>query len=72
MFSGHNGYGLWAVPPGSSPAVLVGLDPDFCRASRDLGEIDLRVANDEDGTALVRCLPERPWAQIWPDLRHPG
>ncbi|GAB2622480.1 glycosyltransferase family 39 protein [Nocardioides ginkgobilobae] len=72
VFSGHNGYGLWAVPPGSSPAVLVGLDPDFCRASRDLGEIDLRVSNDEDGTALVRCLPERPWAQIWPDLRHPG
>ncbi|MCU1601727.1 MAG: hypothetical protein JWO22_2436 [Frankiales bacterium] len=73
VYSGHNGYGLWAVPPGSEPALLVGFDsPDFCARGVEVGKITMPVDNDENGTVLRTCTPSAPWAQLWPRIRHLG
>jgi hypothetical protein len=72
VYSGHNGYGLWDVPPGSTTALLVGIDPSFCLTSREVGSIRMPVDNDEDGTVLRTCTPRAPWAQLWPQVRHLG
>jgi hypothetical protein len=76
VFSGHNGYGSWGAPPGSSPAVMVGIDPTLlerdCSVVVQVGRVHSPVDNDEDGTVLSSCVPRRPWAQLWPDFRHLG
>lgn len=72
VFSGHNGYGLWEIPPESSPALLVGYDPGFCAESDEVGRIEMPVDNDEDGTRLSTCVPSRPWSELWPAIRRLG
>lgn len=72
VYSGHNGYGLWETPPGSTPALLVGIRPTFCATSRIVGKIQMPVDNDEDGVTLRTCTPVAPWAQLWPQVRHTG
>jgi len=72
VYSGHNGYGLWEIPPGSTPALLVGIRPTFCTTSRIVGEIRMPVDNDENGVMLRTCTPVAPWAQLWPQVRHIG
>ncbi|MCW2672502.1 MAG: hypothetical protein JWP14_1091 [Frankiales bacterium] len=72
VYSGHNGYGLWEVPPGSTPALLVGIRPTFCATSRIIGTIKMPVDNDENGVTLRTCTPEAPWAELWPQIRHTG
>ena len=72
VFSGHNGYGLWEVPSGSTPALLVGFDPVFCVESEEVGRIEMPVDNDEDGTLLTTCTPVAPWAELWPGIRRLG
>jgi hypothetical protein len=70
VYSGHNGYGLWEVPPGSTPALLVGIRPTFCATSRLVGKIRMPVDNDENGVTLSTCTPLAPWVQLWPQIRH--
>jgi hypothetical protein len=72
VYSGHNGYGLWGIPHGSNPAVLVGVEPDFCTSTSELGRIAMPVDNEENGTRVVTCVPIRPWVDLWPSIRRPG
>ncbi|MCW2708117.1 MAG: hypothetical protein JWM22_1959 [Frankiales bacterium] len=76
VYSGHNGFGLWAVPPGSTEALTVGVDQRVlarqCSRVVDVGRIHMPVDNDENGTALRTCTPRRPWAELWKDFRHLG
>jgi hypothetical protein len=72
VYSGHNGYGQWEIPPGSMPALLVGIRPTFCATSRIVGKIRMPVDNDENGVTLSTCTPRAPWAQLWPQIRHIG
>ena len=76
VYSGHNGYGRWDVPPGSTPAIMVGIDPALlerdCSVVVQVGRVHSPVDNDEDGTVLSSCVPRRPWAQLWPEFRHLG
>ena len=76
VFSGHNGYGLWEVPPGSAQALTVGIGRDLlerdCLQVSDVGRIDSIVDNNENGTPLRLCTPRRPWAERWQDFRHFG
>jgi hypothetical protein len=80
-YSGHNAYGLWGPPPGtSSPVLLVGYDDGVdatalftgCRllARTDNG---YGVDNDEQGATVRFCTgPAQPWPRIWPRIRHLG
>lgn len=74
VFSGHNGYALWGVPPGSTPALTVGMDPALlsriCSRLVEVGRIHSPVDNDENGAVLRTCVPQRPWSQLWPHVRH--
>ena len=75
VFSGHNGYGLWDQPPGSTPALLVELAPlvpHLCAESALVGRIEMPVGNDEDQASLYTCTPQRPWAELWPRIRFLG
>lgn len=72
VYSGHNGYGLWAIPPGSTPALLVGIRPTFCATSRMVAKIRMPVDNDENGVTLSTCTPRAAWAQVWPQIRQIG
>lgn len=76
VYSGHNGFGLWAVPPGSTDALTVGVDQHLlardCSRVLDVGRIHMPVDNDENGTALRTCTPRRPWAELWKGFRHLG
>jgi hypothetical protein len=72
VYSGHNGYGLWEIPPGATPALLVGIRPTFCATSHVVGKIRMPVDNDENGVTLRTCTPLKPWAELWPQVRHIG
>jgi hypothetical protein len=72
VYSGHNGYGLWEVPLGSEPALLVGVHPSFCSTSKVVETIRVPVDNDEDGVTLTSCTPRAPWSQMWPQICHVG
>lgn len=75
-FSGHNGYAYWGHPPGTTPVLAVGVDPGLLRRScqelRPVGELvtAFGVDNDENGTTLSYCVPNRPWSALWPRFRH--
>lgn len=79
-FSGHNGFGEWGPPPdGATPTIAVGLGRatvDQLFASVTLAaRIDNGVGLDteEQGRAVWVCREQRrPWAQVWPQLRHIG
>ena len=71
-FSGHNAEGLWASPPGSTSALLVGVMPTFCVRPVWVGRIHMPVDNDENGTALYLCRPRAPWPALWARIRHLG
>jgi hypothetical protein len=77
-YSGHNGFSEWGRPPDSdSYALLLGYDgpqdaaPSF-RGCQTLARIDDRVGldNSQQGLPVMLCRPERPWSQLWPQLRH--
>ena len=80
-YSGHNGFGLWAVPTAKAgPIVLVGYanlqrrDALFrnCqqRATIDNG---LGLDTEEQGVPVWVCAePARSWFDIWPQVRHLG
>src|SRR3954471_6400375 len=80
VYSGHNAYGLWGPPPGtSSPVLLVGYDTvgaaTLFTGCRLLARVDngYGVDNDEQGTTVRFCTgPSQPWSQVWPRIRHLG
>jgi hypothetical protein len=77
-YSGHNAYAAWGHPPGTAPALLVGIDPALraqsCAHQRVLGRLrsPSNVDNDENGTVLTWCVPARPWRELWPAFTHLG
>jgi len=75
-FSGHNGYGLWRIPPGSTTALTVGMDrrllDRICSHVQQVGHVQSAVDTDEDGAVLATCTPREPWSRLWPEVRHLG
>jgi hypothetical protein len=79
-YSGHNGYGLWGPPPETGgPTLAVGYSATAL--SRYWGSVQPAaiitsghgVDNDENGEVVYLCRGQvRPWAAIWPELRHLG
>jgi hypothetical protein len=79
-YSGHNGYGYWGPPPQTGgPAIVVGY------SAAELGRYWASVQpaatitnghgvdNDEEGNVVYVCRGQRrPWASLWPDLKHLG
>jgi len=80
VYSGHNGYGLWGPPPGTTnPVLLVGW-PDAQAAQLFAGctllaRVDngYGVDNDEQEASVRFCTgPVRPWPEIWPRIAFLG
>jgi hypothetical protein len=80
VYSGHNGYGLWGPPPGTTnPVLLVGW-PDAEAAQLFAGctllaRVDngYGVDNDEQGASVRVCTgPVRPWPEVWPRIAFLG
>jgi hypothetical protein len=78
VYSGHNGYGLWGAPPGSTEALMVGMPDELlaklCTRVVEVGELHSPhdLDNDENGTPLKTCVPRAPWRELWPQVRHTG
>jgi hypothetical protein len=70
VYSGHNGYASWGVPPGSAPVLLVGMPTTFCASSELVGRVKMPVDNQENGTSLRTCVPSASWSQLWSKIRH--
>lgn len=77
-YSGHNGFSEWGIPPpADTSALLAGFHgpadaaPYFDRC-RTLATVDNGVAltNDEQSLPVMLCQVTRPWATLWPRLRH--
>jgi 4-amino-4-deoxy-L-arabinose transferase-like glycosyltransferase len=78
-YSGHNSYARWGIPPGRAGPVIVlgwqrraslhGVFTGCVRSARiDNG---VEVDNEEQGGPVWTCrAPARPWADLWPELRH--
>lgn len=80
VFSGHNSTYEWGRPvDGARPVILVAFSPDDAAASFEGCHVAATIDNgyglqtEEQGAAILVCTgPRRPWAQLWPDLRHVG
>ncbi|MFC3688364.1 glycosyltransferase family 39 protein [Aquipuribacter hungaricus] len=81
VVSGHNAYWWWGPPEGEPQAVLVvgrwseqelGRWFVSCVVVDELGN-DAGVDNDEAGAPLRLCDgAQRPWAEMWPEVRRLG
>ena len=79
VYSGHNGYGFWGPPPeNATDTIFVGrwdgaaLSGSFGRCEL-YGRVDngIGLDNEEQGTGVWVCRDRtRPWAELWPRLRH--
>jgi hypothetical protein len=77
VYSGHNSYADWGVPPESADVVIVvGIAPerlDWCDAVDPVTTITNRagIDNSERGQAIAVCrgLTEA-WLDLWPSLVH--
>jgi 4-amino-4-deoxy-L-arabinose transferase-like glycosyltransferase len=78
VFSGHNSTWDWGQPgDDASPVILVAFDPDEatanfrdCRVAATIDNGD-ELDTQEQGAAIQVCAgPLRPWAVLWPLLRH--
>ena len=79
VYSGHNGYGYWGPPPeNATGTIFVGrwdgaaLSGLFGRCEL-FGRVDngIGLDNEEQGTGVWVCRDRtRPWAELWPRLRH--
>jgi hypothetical protein len=81
VYSGHNAYGWWGPPPGTTnPVLVVGYSdeteiPRLFTGCSLVARIDngYGVDNDEQGAPVRLCAgPAQPWPQIWPRIRHLG
>jgi 4-amino-4-deoxy-L-arabinose transferase-like glycosyltransferase len=79
VYSGHNAYGEWGPPPESvQTVVLIGdfsnAEAWFTSCTPPMPYLDpVNVDNDEHGVPIRICRgPRRPWAQLWPQIRHLG
>lgn len=81
VYSGHNAYGEWGPPPESATTVvLVGRRPaqhaaEWFGRCKTVARIDNGVGldNEEQGAPVQVCRDrKRPWAQLWPQIRHLG
>jgi 4-amino-4-deoxy-L-arabinose transferase-like glycosyltransferase len=78
VFSGHNSTYDWGRPADrASPVILVAFDPGAAAASfrgcRVAASFDngYGLLTEEQGASIWVCAaPVRPWAELWPDLRH--
>jgi hypothetical protein len=79
-YSGHNAYWRWGPPPESADGsvIVVGrwseaeLAP-YCGSVTRVAIVDngYGLENEEQGTPIWVCRDRtRPWAEIWPELRH--
>ena len=78
-YSGHNALADFSVPPGSSAPVLVigysdqGFLGQFFAGCTLAARVDngYGLDNEEQGHTIWVCRQvRRPWAQLWPELRH--
>jgi hypothetical protein len=78
VYSGHNGYARWGMPPAQATVLTVGVPravlDEVCREVAHLGEIHAPhdIDNDENGTTLRSCVPVRPWLDLWPRIERLG
>jgi hypothetical protein len=79
VFSGHNGYGYWGPPPEEATATIFVGRWDGAALAGLFGRCELHghvdngvgLDNDEQGTSVWVCRDRtRPWAELWPHLRH--
>lgn len=76
VYSGHNSYRDFGVPPGSTgPVVVVGWDDPTSLFRGCTREATLHTRFDVDAEEKGRLVwlcdaPVRPWAELWPVLRH--
>lgn len=77
VYSGHNSYADWGVPPDDATTVIVvGLAPedlDWCRVVEPIATITNRagIDNDESGRPISICRGlTADWDTLWPTLRH--
>jgi hypothetical protein len=79
-YSGHNNAWWWGPPPADATTVIaIGLPPSQLRRWFTSVEPIATVtnpaglANEESGQPIVVARgPVRPWADLWPELRHYG
>jgi 4-amino-4-deoxy-L-arabinose transferase-like glycosyltransferase len=80
-YSGHNGFGFWAVPTGEAgPIVLVGYADRTRRESLFRGCVQratidngVDLDTEEQGVPVWVCgQPAGPWFEVWPRVRHLG
>jgi 4-amino-4-deoxy-L-arabinose transferase-like glycosyltransferase len=77
-YSGHNGFSEWGRPPDrDTHTLLLGYDgprdaSPYFRDCRTLAHINDHVGldNSQQGLPVMLCTPEKPWSQLWPQLRH--
>ena len=76
VYSAHNAYARFGVPPGSAgPVIVLGYgDPaiDFVRCSA-AATVDngVGVDNEEQGGTVFVCdEPRLPWSELWAELEH--
>lgn len=81
VYSGHNAFGAWGPPPETVRTALVVGDVGEGDLGRWFGRCTLLlryasppgVDNEEDGAPFRLCTePSRPWAELWPEVRHFG
>ncbi len=79
-YSGHNNAWWWGPPPADATTVIaIGLSPSQLRrwftAVEPIATVTnpAGLANEEAGQPIVVARgPVRPWADLWPELRHYG
>ena len=76
VYSGHNGFAQWGLPPVSATTVLtVGIvRPDVLSACRTVAHLRNRagIENEENGQPVRVCRHSGAWAADWERLRHLG
>ena len=79
VYSGHNGYGYWGPPPEEATNTILVGHWDAPGMSGLFGACQLHarvdngigLENEEQGAGVWVCRGRtRPWAELWPRLRH--
>ncbi len=79
VYSGHNSFADWGVPPETARTVIVlgyGAETGLLRLFETVELADVfhngfGLDNDEEGLPVFLARdPKRPWTELWEDLRH--